>query len=88
MPIVFDGLIDAGYERKELSFEVVHEFLRSKFLKKNICNDSGEFIEIIKHTSELSTVEMMEYIADIQKWGSEVLGVYIPDPNEQTTLDI
>ena len=88
IPIVLDGLIDAGYERKELNSEVVHEFLRKTFLKKVITNDSGEFIEVIHHTSELSTVEMMEYIADIQQWASEFLNIIIPNPNEQSNLDL
>ena len=88
IPSVLDGLIDAGYERKELNSEVVHEFLRKTFLKKVIANDSGEFIEVIKHTSELSTVEMMEYIADIQQWASEFLNIIIPNPNEQSNLDL
>lgn len=88
IPIVLDGLIDAGYERKELNSKVVHEFLRKTFLKKVIANDSGEFIEVIQHTSELSTIEMAIYIDDIQRWAIEFLNVIIPNPNEQSNLDL
>lgn len=85
---VLSGLIDAGYERRELNPQVVHEFLTKTFLTKNIANESGEFINVIKHTSELSTVEMLEYIADIQQWSAETLNVIILDPNEQSHLDL
>jgi hypothetical protein len=30
----------------------------------------------------------MDYIAEIQKWSAEFLGVDIPDPNENLTLEL
>ena len=53
-----------------------------------LVNESGEFIEIIRSTTSLSTSEFMDFIAEIQQWTSEFLGVYIPDPNEVLELDI
>lgn len=35
-----------------------------------------------KSTSELSTVEMEDYLKWVREWASEVRGIYIPLPNE------
>lgn len=87
IPFVLDGLVDAGYERYKLNSEVVHELLKSKFLKHDIANEeTGETIEIVRSTADLSTSEFMDYIADIQNFSLEFLNVTIPDPNEQSML--
>ena len=54
-----------------------HDAVRYKFLT----DMTGE-LPRVKSTTELSTVEFMEYIAEIQRFGAEYLDVYIPDPNE------
>jgi len=87
VPMVLDGLINAGFERSSLNNEVVHEMLKQKFLTQTLNNELGEFVTVTKSTSELTTTEFMDYIADIQQWGSDFLGIYIPEPNEQSTLN-
>lgn len=86
VPIIRQGLIDAGWERDKIgSSEQVHELLKYLFCKKiEVFNeDTGEVLELPATTTQLSTTEMMEYLEDIKKWAAEFLGVYIPDPNEQ-----
>ena len=83
--IVREGLIDAGYK---VSVSETHELLKYKFLKSDIVNEDGEVLETIKSTTELSTSDMMDYIAQIQQWASEYLNVYVPDANEQLQIEI
>lgn len=88
IPAVIDGLIENGYPKSELNTEVVHLMLREKFLRCELISEhTGEVISRIKSTTELSTVQFMDFIADIQRWSSEVLNIYIPDPNEQAVLN-
>lgn len=59
--------------------EKIHEGLRSAFLK--VCEKP---LLIVKSTTELSTVEMEEYLANVRQWAATELtpGLYIPLPNE------
>jgi hypothetical protein len=84
--IVYKGLIDAGYEREKLSSDVVHDFLKSKFLKKDVVNNNGEYIEVVRSSTDLTRSEFMDFLSDVQRWSSEFLHVTIPNPNEQTEL--
>lgn len=36
----------------------------------------------------MTTVEMMEYFAEITAWAAEYLGVEIPQPGEQITIEL
>jgi hypothetical protein len=88
LPCVIDGMVGVGYPRSVLSTILVHDFLKAKFVKKEVVNkQTGEVISMIGSTSELSTTNMIDYIDDIKTWASEFLGIYIPDPNEQSTLN-
>jgi hypothetical protein len=87
LPCVIDGMVDVGYPRSELSAVLVHDFLKAKFVKKEVINEqTGEVISMIGSTSALSTTDMMTYIDDIKIWASEFLGIYIPEPMEQSEL--
>ena len=86
IPAVMDGLIDNGYPKSELNTEVIHLMLREKFLRAELVSEHGEVISRIKSTTELSTVDFMMFIEDIQRWSAEVLNIYIPDPNTQSEL--
>ena len=57
-----------------------HDAMRFKFLIATTFNSID--IKRIKSTSELTTVEFLDYIALIQQWASEFLDCYIPEPNE------
>ncbi len=63
-----------------------HDAMRYKFLAEisDMPNNNGRLVKS-KSTSELTTVEFLDYIAQIQRWASEFLDCYIPDPNEGET---
>lgn len=89
IPIVKQGLIDAGYPREKISnSEVVHDILKDMFCKKEelVNYDTGEILVLPPSTTSNSTTQMMDYFDDIKRWCAENLGIYIPDPNEQTSL--
>ncbi|WGQ15613.1 hypothetical protein [Sphingobacterium faecium] len=89
IPIVKQGLIDAGYPREKISnSEVVHDILKNMFCEKEelINYDTGEILILSPSTTSNSTTQMMDYFEDIKRWCAENLGIYIPDPNEQTSL--
>jgi hypothetical protein len=54
-----------------------HDAMRFKFL----VNMEGDLPKV-KSTTELTTVEFLDYVAQIQQWAGEFLDCYIPDPNE------
>jgi len=86
IPYVIDGIAAMGTSRSLLSAENVHEMLKAKFLGEDIPNEDGEFIRINRSTTDLTTTEFMEYLADIQRWAAEFLHIVIPDPGEQADL--
>jgi hypothetical protein len=85
IPIMQQCLKDAGYL---MTNESVHDMLKLRFLKESILvnEESGEYIERIKSTTELTTTQFAEYILDIQKFAVEYFNVIIPDPNQEITL--
>jgi hypothetical protein len=64
--------------------EKVHELLKFKFLRCQKVNpDTAEIeFEYTRSTTDLSTSEFMDLIAQIQQWSAETFDLYIPDPNE------
>lgn len=87
LPLVKDGLRDIGYaEIKEN--EDAHEVLKYLFLKRSIPNEgTGEAIELLGSTTNLSTVEFNLFIDQIIQWAAEYLGIQIPLPNEPLTIE-
>ena len=85
LPIVKEGLKELGIE---MSKEQTHEMLKYKFIKREFITSDGDILQIIGSTTELSTKEFNEYIESIQIWSAEYLNVNIPDPNEQTEIEI
>lgn len=86
IPIVKQGLIDAGYR---ITTEGTHEFLKSEFNVVELVNEhSGEIIKTIGSTSEMTTSKMMDYFAKITEWAAEFLNVQIPQPGEQIKIAI
>jgi hypothetical protein len=85
VPIVRDGMKELGVE---LSTDGVHELLKFRFLKQELTTNDGEIIQTVRSSTELTPQEFNDFIASIQQWSAEYLGIDIPDPNEQTTLSI
>lgn len=67
----------------------VHDLLRLKFLKETISinDETGEVIERVRSTTELTTSQFMDYISEIQQFAAEYFDVIIPDPNTEITLN-
>lgn len=92
IPAIIQAFIDFGHEGLQVgsaeSAETIHEFLKGKFLDNGIevGDVNSELIKLPSSTTRCSTSEFMDYIAMIQKWAAEFLGIVIPDPGEQ--LDI
>jgi hypothetical protein len=87
-PIVKEGLIDAGFDefKQDYELEMTHELCKLRFLKKELIANNpipqlATSLQILGSTKELTTTDFMEYLANIQKWSSEYLGVYIPEPD-------
>ena len=84
IPIVKQGLIDVGYR---VTIDDTHDYIKTNFIKKELVNENtGEILPSIGSTTELTTTEFMDLIAEIQQWAAEYLNVEIPDPNEQINI--
>lgn len=78
VPMVHSGLRDLGHD---VNREDTHEILKAMFNKVEFVDKvTGEVSQFGGSTTKLSTIEMMEYIGKIQRWASEYLNIFIPDP--------
>lgn len=87
LPCVRMGLKDMGFQEYRTN-EQVHDLLKYRFLKTDSANEHGQFIERIKSTTELSTSEFMDFIAEIQQFSAEFLNISIPEPNKDWKLNL
>ncbi len=87
IPIVQNCLKDAGHI---LTNESTHDLIKLKFLKEVLFvnEDTGEVIERIKSTTELSTSQFMDLLAEINNFTFEYFGVSLPSPNDDLTLNL
>jgi hypothetical protein len=87
IPIVQNCLKDAGHI---MTNESTHDLIKLKFLKEALFvnEDTGEVIERIKSTTELSTSQFMDLLAEINNFTFEYFGVSLPSPNEDLTLNL
>jgi len=65
-------------EIKYLDKDSLHHYIKTEFLA-----DYSTPIPTVKSTTELSTVEMEEFLDRVRKWASSEYGLYIPLPNEE-----
>ena len=87
VPMIKDGLRDMGYDEIKNDNQA-HEILKARFLKKTVGNpETSMTLETIRSTTELTKLEFCEYIEEIQKFGSEFLGIMIPNPGESVEID-
>jgi hypothetical protein len=87
IPIVQNCLKDAGHI---MTNESTHDLIKLKFLKEALFvnQETGEVIERIKSTTELSTSQFMDLLAEINNFTFEYFGVTLPSPNEDLTLNL
>lgn len=80
------GLYDAGWSDIKTKDDA-HIFVANMFLKVKMVNENtGEIMERVRSTTELSKEETSVYWEEIWRWSAEYLGVVIPAPNEQFVL--
>lgn len=84
IPIVLEGLRGVGYEVEDE--EDAHEVIKSLFFTKKI-KRKGRIgrpseLKISGSTAKATTQEFEVRMEQIRRWGSEFLGIYIPEPNE------
>jgi hypothetical protein len=77
--------------------EQIKDALKKKFLSVPLTtNDgeimadksSGEVLERVKGTSELTVTEFMEFTENVRLWAAEFLGLILPLPEEQVELNL
>ena len=87
IPIVQNCLKEAGHI---MTNESTHDLIKLKFLKETLFvnEETGEVIERIKSTTELSTSQFMDLLAEINNFTFEYFGVSLPSPNDDLTLKL
>ncbi len=87
IPIVQNCLKEAGHI---MTNESTHDLIKLKFLKEALFvnEETGEVIERIKSTTELSTSQFMDLLAEINNFTFEYFGVSLPSPNDDLTLKL
>ena len=87
IPIVQNCLKEAGHV---MTTESTHDLIKLKFLKETLFvnETTGEVIERIKSTTELSTSQFMDLLAEINNFTFEYFGVSLPSPNDDLTLKL
>ena len=87
IPIVQNCLKEAGHV---MTNESTHDLIKLKFLKETLFvnETTGEIIERIKSTTELSTSQFMDLLAEINNFTFEYFGVILPSPNDDLTLKL
>lgn len=87
LPIVQNCLKEAGHI---MTNESTHDLIKLKFLKEALFvnETTGEIIERIKSTTELSTSQFMDLLAEINNFTFEYFGVSLPSPNDDLTLKL
>lgn len=88
LPIVKAHMIDIGWKEAKSS-EWVKDYIKFHCLVKEVVNEeTGEIEKTLGKTSELSTSEFKDMIADVQQFASEKWDLYLPDPGEILKLDL
>jgi hypothetical protein len=87
IPIVQNCLKEAGHI---MTNESTHDLIKLKFLKEALFvnEETGEVIERIKSTTELSTSQFMDLLAEINNFTFEYFGVSLPSPTDDLTLKL
>ena len=85
IPLIKAGLKDATGE--SCSAEQVADLMKTRFLMVDVYLGDSDVMTRIKSTTELSTVEMERYLQECRTFAQEYLGVTIPMPNEDLTIE-
>jgi hypothetical protein len=78
-----------------MQLEQIKEALKKKFLTVPLTTKdgdimadkvTGEVMERVRGTSELTVVEFMEFTDSVRVWAMDFLGIYLESPEEQVEL--
>ena len=79
-PMLLDALIEQGWEFT--SCEEVHEYFKSLMTSKSVVNrHTAEVVTFPGSTAAMDTVTFGSYCERLREYGSEYLGIDIPDPD-------
>lgn len=85
VPMFQQGIFDCFGEIWDIT--TTHEHLKSTFNREEKVNKkTAEVVQLLKSTSENSTIEMEEYHEKIREWMRENMDIICPLPNEKLTL--
>jgi len=85
IPIITNALNELGHRTNN---DDTKEMLKRQFLTEDVHLKDGLLMQRTRKTSELTTTEFLEFVADVQQFASEYLETYVPDPNEELKLDL
>jgi len=85
-PIITLFLNDAGWQ---MTPQKTKEWLKKKFLTHTEINENtGEYMEWVKKTSECTTKEIMDFQDRCIQFAAEELGIEVALPNEELELNL
>lgn len=80
-PMLLDALLDAGWEFTNC--EEVHEYFKNMLTAKQVVNKyTAEVVTFPGSTATMDTVAFSSYCEKLREYGSEYLGIDIPDPDK------
>lgn len=82
--LIYRALKESGWETTR---EGTHDMLKYRFLKEDKpLGGDGEFVTIVRSTTELDVQEFGAYIEHCIRFAAEYLNVVIPEPGTQQRL--
>lgn len=83
-----DALYNAGYDDVKTDSQA-KAIMQDRFLKTSVVNkETGEAIEFVKNTSDLTTLEMNVLFEDVWRFCADKLNYEIFAPNQQSTFNL
>ena len=84
--MVVDRMRELGHE---VDKELIHEFFKGRFLFTEFYDEkTSEIFKIPRSTTEVSSDEFWAYLEEIKRFAAQTLELNIPEPGEQTQIDI
>ena len=85
--IAAECLTDAAGE--VVTSQQAHEVLKLQCNPVEVANQgTGEVLKIPGTTTQMTTTQAEEYYERCRRWLADFFGAYVPEPNEQTKLNL